>query len=283
MSKKQDYKLRGLKSGDKQRISWEARVDSFRQIHGNTYEYQCKDYKNNKSKITITCKKHGDFDMFMVSHLKGAGCKKCKHENSKLYNLKSIPVDIRNQTRITNVIKSNKSRIVSAEDILCKLHKKHLDKFNYDLSGYENQKSIITLICPKHGRKNMSVERVLENKYGCPNCANINISHQEFEWLKSYNIHNHQHKIEYDGKFLYVDGIDLDNKIIYEYLGEYWHGHSSEETRTGSEFNRRCKKEFKLLFKETEIRFNILKSMGYRIIYRWSKESTDREFEGVLL
>lgn len=283
MDKKQDYKLRGIKSGDKQRIPWEDRVDSFRQVHGNTYEYACKDYKNYRSKITITCLKHGSFEMFISAHLKGAGCRKCKHENSKKYKLNSIPLEIRHNKRIKNVIKSNQLRIKTEEDVLKTLHQKYGNKFTYDMSTYVNQKSIVKLMCPTHGEKKLSVERILENKYGCPNCANINISKQEFEWLVLQGITIHQYKIHCKGNIYYVDGIDLDTNTVYEYLGEYWHGHPSEEIRTGSKINKRCRKEFSQLFKETESRFNIIKNCGYNIIYRWSKEDRNRRFGGVLL
>lgn len=283
MDKKQDYKLRGIKSGDKQRIPWEDRVDSFRQVHGNTYEYDCKDYKTNKSKIVITCHKHGNFEMFMVSHLKGAGCKECKKEKTKKYKLESIPVEIRKIERIKTTVRKNKERTFPISVIEHKLYEKYGDKFTYDMSTYVNQKSIVKLICPTHGEKNLSVERILENKHGCPNCANINISKQEFEWLVLHGITIHQYKINCNGNIYYVDGIDLDTNTVYEYLGEYWHGHPSEEIRTGSKINKRCKKEFSQLFTETENRFNIINNCGYDIIYRWSKEDQNRRFGGVLL
>lgn len=282
MDKKQNYKLRGIKSGNKQRIPWEARVDSFRQVHGSTYEYACKDYKNYRSKILVTCKKHGDFDMFISSHLKGAGCRSCKHENSKKFKLHSVPVEIRKSNRIENVIKANSNRTLTKGQILKSLHRKHSNKFTYDLTNYTNQKSIITLICPKHGNKELSVERILENKHGCPNCANINISHQEFEWLISHGVKKHQQKIVCQNKVYYVDGVDCDNKIVYEFLGEYWHGHPSEEIRTKSPINKRCKKPFKELFNNTEKRLADIMNEGYTIIYRWSKEKEDRVFSGKL-
>ena len=85
-----------------------------------------------------------------------------------------------------------------------------------------------------------------------------------------------------NGKQFKVDGVDLENKIVYEFLGEYWHGHPNEVERTKSTVNKRCKKSFEQLFNETEQRFNILKLHNYKIVYRWSKENEDRVFNGKL-
>lgn len=45
--------------------------------HNNFYDYDKINYINGKTKTTITCKIHGDFDQLPESHLSGHGCKKC--------------------------------------------------------------------------------------------------------------------------------------------------------------------------------------------------------------
>jgi hypothetical protein len=54
-------------------------------IHNNKYLYTKSVYSNNKTKICITCKKHGDFYQIPNDHLRGSGCPKCL--NSKGENL----------------------------------------------------------------------------------------------------------------------------------------------------------------------------------------------------
>ena len=56
-------------------------------IHDNKYSYETADYVTSQRKITITCKKHGDFEQQPNNHLHGNGCPSCinKTEN-KLYN-----------------------------------------------------------------------------------------------------------------------------------------------------------------------------------------------------
>ena len=48
-------------------------------IHNNKYDYSLVNYKNNKTKVKIICKKCGRiFEQLPINHLKGFGCK-CKN------------------------------------------------------------------------------------------------------------------------------------------------------------------------------------------------------------
>ncbi len=46
-------------------------------VHGNKYYYGKVDYVNAKTKVTITCPTHGDFEQTPDDHLRGRGCPKC--------------------------------------------------------------------------------------------------------------------------------------------------------------------------------------------------------------
>ena len=45
--------------------------------HGYLYSYDSVVYVNNKTKVTVTCQKHGDFPITPSKHLLGQGCKLC--------------------------------------------------------------------------------------------------------------------------------------------------------------------------------------------------------------
>ena len=47
-------------------------------IHGLIYDYSMVKYKLAKDKVSIICKKHGEFKQSPTHHLSGQGCKKCK-------------------------------------------------------------------------------------------------------------------------------------------------------------------------------------------------------------
>lgn len=56
-------------------------IEKVKKIHGTLYDYSKVNYFNNKTRVTIQCIKHGDFEIRPDDHLKGAGCQKCSFEN----------------------------------------------------------------------------------------------------------------------------------------------------------------------------------------------------------
>jgi len=54
-------------------------IKQFKKIHGNKYNYDKVDYVDNATKITITCKEHGDFEQRPSNHKLGQGCNLCSN------------------------------------------------------------------------------------------------------------------------------------------------------------------------------------------------------------
>ena len=46
-------------------------------VHGRKYDYSKVNYNNAKTKITIVCNEHGDFQQTPSNHLSGFNCQKC--------------------------------------------------------------------------------------------------------------------------------------------------------------------------------------------------------------
>lgn len=59
-----------------------------RQIHGDKYDYSKVKYVNNKSKVIIICKQHGEFKQSPNNHLQGDGCPECAREITGYANWK---------------------------------------------------------------------------------------------------------------------------------------------------------------------------------------------------
>ena len=116
-------------------------------IHNFKYDYSLTNYVNSKTKIKIICKKCGViFEQVPLSHLKGIGCPKC------------------------GAIKCRITQTKSAEDFLTEARKIHGDKYEYDLSTYQNRERKIRIICPKHGEFFQAAFKHLTGQ-GCPNCS----------------------------------------------------------------------------------------------------------------
>lgn len=68
--------------------SKEEFIKKANQVHSFKYGYNKVNYINNRTKITITCPVHGDFEQTPHSHLSGKGCPHCKvwKTQEKIFN-----------------------------------------------------------------------------------------------------------------------------------------------------------------------------------------------------
>lgn len=62
----------------------ESFIRKANEIHKNFYDYSFIDYKNNFSKVVISCKFHGEFLQTPANHLQGQGCPTCGKEINAL-------------------------------------------------------------------------------------------------------------------------------------------------------------------------------------------------------
>ena len=68
---------------NKQRLSNDEFIEKAKKIHGNKYDYSKTIYTTSKSKVTIICPEHGEFEQRAKDHLNGNGCPYCNRNLSK--------------------------------------------------------------------------------------------------------------------------------------------------------------------------------------------------------
>jgi hypothetical protein len=97
----------------------------------------------------------------------------------------------------------------------------------------------------------------------------ISTSTMEIKWLDSLNIpkENRNYWLSHNGKSYIVDGINLEEKIIYEFYGDYWHG--NPKFYKLNDINHFNKKTFGELYSKTMQREKELKELGYTLITKW--------------
>lgn len=66
-------------------------IDRATKKHNGKYDYSKVNYINNRTKITIVCPVHGEFQKLSSEHLAGSGCQKCAFEDRAAKKRK--PVD----------------------------------------------------------------------------------------------------------------------------------------------------------------------------------------------
>jgi 6-pyruvoyltetrahydropterin/6-carboxytetrahydropterin synthase len=190
---------------------------------------------NVKSKVNITCPRHGIFKQLAKSHLEGAGCLKCRNE----------------------------SYLMGADEFIRRSVIVHGDRYNYDGVKYIDNHTKVDIVCPIHGMFSQQPRTHLKGR-GCPYCSKW-VSNGELEFLSCIGIpmspNNRQVRI---GKY-FVDGL-LDT-TVYEFLGDYWHGNLN--IYDSNDVNRNVNQTFGELHRKTVNKFDYLIQHNFAVKFIW--------------
>lgn len=210
-------------------------------VHNYAYDYSISKCSGFYNDIEIICKVHGKFIQKVRKHLYGHGCKKCANE----------------KLMINNFVEK------------CQEKYKEYD-FDYSEIVYKGMFIPITIICKKHVPFEKKPVSFYHKERICPMCVNRTSSKPEKIWLDKLNIPEEyrNYYISIKDKMFCVDGIDIDNKIIYEFYGDFYHGNPKIYDK--NRMNTLLKETFGDLYLKTmERKEYIEKNSEYKIIFTW--------------
>lgn len=110
------------------------------EVHGDRYDYSKVVYRDSKTKVTIICNEHGEFEQLPSNHLKPCHCPKC-----------------------SGVFRYN------TESFIEKAKQVHGDKFSYENSIYKSAHKPLLITCSLHGDWSQSPTSHFSGA-GCPAC-----------------------------------------------------------------------------------------------------------------
>lgn len=115
--------------------------------------------------------------------------------------------------------------------------------------------------------------------------GNTNIKHgisaSETEWLNLLNVPERSKLIRgFHGKIYIVDGYDSKKNIIFEYLGEIWHGSHRTNPRNRDLIIPFLKKSPNQLYMETIERFNYFYTIGIKVFFVWERDYKQHRSNG---
>lgn len=183
-------------------VSYDEFIKRSISVHGNTYLYDKtkEEYKNASTKVTITCKKHGDFKQLPSNHMNGIGCKKCADEiNGRL-------------------------RIKTTEEFINDSISVHGDEYDYSKTKYNGCNERVIITCKKHGDFSQKPTYHLSGN-GCPLCGVFKSNGEDelYEFIKSSCecdvIRNDRATLNGKELDIYVPSLN----IAFEFDGLYWH------------------------------------------------------------
>ncbi len=119
-------------------------------VHGSRYDYSKSVYINTSTKMTITCREHGDFIQTPNSHLSGKGCLLC--------------------ARLVVAEKVREAQKMSQSEFEKRCTAKHGDKYDYSKLHYVNMHNDVIIGCQEHGEFIINAQRFV-NGTGCPACS----------------------------------------------------------------------------------------------------------------
>lgn len=163
------------------------------QVHRHKYDYSKSIYINNKTKISIICKEHGEFKMNPSHHYNGHGCPSCSN----------------------NYRRKNEEFIKECLFI-------HNNKYIYK-SEFKSLKGKMLICCPIHGDFTQTSGHHLIG-HGCPICSSSHGEKYIIEFLESNNIKYQREKTFEDclspiGRRLKFDFYIPEQNICIEYDG----------------------------------------------------------------
>lgn len=192
---------RDLSLSKNYRLSLNEFIKQSKRIHGIRYDYSKVIYTNAHTKVKINCPIHGIFLQRPLSHKK-RGCPTCNG---------GIPL--------------TKSEFIKHAT------SKHGTQFDYStIYNWRGLNHPVSIICNQHGPFTLSKaeKHKLQKHGGCKKCAKFGADQNL--WLKSLNVSTklYQKKvILYDGSYIIADAFDPSSNTVYEYWGDYHHGHPS--------------------------------------------------------
>lgn len=248
------------------KLNTEQFIEKAKLVHKNKYSYDKVIYKDNESKVYITCSIHGDFLISPHNFLAGANCLKCSK-----------------QIIYKKVVKPLEEFIKDAINI-------HGNKYDYSLVEYVSNKVPVVLKCKYHNFLfTVRPDSHLFNKSGCPKCTNSGTSKSEkslLSWLNSLGYNFKPSTIP--GSRLRLDMYDKNLGIAIEYNGTYWH--STKHKQDDYHLNKYtlCKEkgitlihvfEFENMFKWKRRLFNYLKDpSNYTVSFSNNKRVINKTY-----
>ena len=218
-------------------------------IHKYKYTYCKSIYITTKTKLIVTCKLHGDFQLTPASHLRGTGCIECYNMVRGFVNFKPfhkyLPI-------IQNIWR---------------------DTYDYSNVIWKGSDSYIIVLCTKHGEFKVIPSKHIRGQ-GCPKCSN-QYSKISIQWLQyltfKYNIFI-QHaanigEFSIPGTFLKADGYCKQTNTIYEFLGDFWHG--NPEIYDLLDLNKKRKVTYLELYNNTIDKKEKIINLGYNYVQIW--------------
>lgn len=187
-------------------------IEKAKLIHGGRYNFDKVNYVSSKTKVTVVCDLHGDFEIKPNGLLCGQGCPTCGNR---------IPP--------------------STEGFIKRAQSVHgVGRYDYSETECTGSGNKVSIICPTHKKFEQTIYHHL-NGHGCPACAGVN-SKEEMElteFIISLGFNTERKRFTENGVSREGDIVIESKKLIIEYNGLFWHSSYNHSSSTYHRDKRR--------------------------------------------
>ena len=224
------------------RLTTEDFIKKAKTVYGDEYDYSKVNYINCDTKVTVICKKHGEFEVRPDHFYDGHGCPKCGSQRG-----------------------GDKIR-KAKEEFIKEAKKVHGDKYDYSRVEYETARKKVCIVCPEHGEFWQTPDAHLKGAK-CPKCSHQSYRYTTEEFIEmAKKVHGDKYdysKVEYINRLTPVC-------IICPEHGEFWQKAYSHLLGNGCHSCNESKleTEIKLLLEENNIKYEREKRFDW-LKYKW--------------
>lgn len=221
-------------------MSQERFIQLAKGVHGDKYDYSKTVFKGSKGRITVTCRKHGDFEQLANTHLYSGGCYTCGREGLRF----------------------------TQEEVILKATEIHKGRYTYDKTIYRTIKEDIIITCPTHGDFSQRASTHLGGS-GCKSCwiskgelaIETILIEMGINYSREYTLPDYVNRYRYD---FYLP----ENRVLIEFHGiqhyepiDFYGGvNTLEYVKGNDELKRVMAKRFK--YRLLEINYKTFESLS---------------------
>lgn len=238
--------------GETQRLSNEEFIKRGISIYGGLDDYSKVEYVNNKTKVKLICKKHGEYTKTPSEYLRGERCQEC--------------------SKIETAIK----RTMTFEEFKEKAIKKHNGRYEYPIKIYNGINDYVYPKCPIHGIFKQVASYHLSGN-GCQQCAQEMKESASEREIYQFVAENYGGIVMRNYRKILSGNRELDIylpslKLAIEFDGLFWHS-TKNDTPTNYHLDKtnECKNkgirlihifEDEWIYKREIVKSNILKLLN---------------------
>jgi G:T-mismatch repair DNA endonuclease (very short patch repair protein) len=188
-------------------------------VHPGRFDYSKTSYINMTTKVTVTCRKHGDFKISPIKLVHGAqGCPTC---GAALRGIRVTDINPGSAAGAVSIAKHAKTYVSKAKKV-------HGDRYSYDNTVYSGAKNKVTIRCAKHGDFQQIAEHHIKRGQGCPRCGQKSAPEDAVAaYLSTLTT-----VMQRDRTIIAPKELDIylpEHKLAVEFCGMYWHSHGDKD------------------------------------------------------